>query len=151
MKSGLIKILFCGFLFLSPPILAGENDMIAKGEFEIQMTPMSDDIDAGRMTFDKSFTGDMVGTSKGQMLSHRTAVAGSAGYVVIEHIDAILDGKTGGFTLQHSGKMAGGEQSASITVIPDSGNGDLVGLSGSMEILIKDGQHYYEFTYSYTE
>ena len=35
-----------------------------------------------------------------------------------------------------------------ISVIPDSGTGELAGLSGTMSIDIKDGKHFYTFTYA---
>jgi hypothetical protein len=35
-----------------------------------------------------------------------------------------------------------------VTVVPDSGTGQLVGLCGKMEIIIKDGKHSYDFTYT---
>lgn len=44
--------------------------------------------------------------------------------------------------------MNRGEQQLTITVVPDSGAGELVGISGSFTIDIVDGQHQYIFTYS---
>jgi hypothetical protein len=32
--------------------------------------------------------------------------------------------------------------------VPDSGTGELEGLSGKLEIKIDDGQHFYEFDYA---
>ena len=32
--------------------------------------------------------------------------------------------------------------------VPDSGSGELAGLSGSMQIIIADGKHSYEFSYT---
>jgi hypothetical protein len=39
----------------------------------------------------------------------------------------------------------------SVTVIPDSGTGQLVGLAGSMTIIIAEGKHSYEFDYTIAE
>jgi hypothetical protein len=39
----------------------------------------------------------------------------------------------------------------SVTVVPDSGTGQLVGLTGKMEIKIADGKHFYEFEYTLPE
>jgi hypothetical protein len=36
----------------------------------------------------------------------------------------------------------------SVTVVPDSGTGQLVGLAGKMTIKIADGKHFYEFDYT---
>ena len=126
-----------------------ENVMTIKGEFEISMIPQEDgDFEAGRSTLDKKYYGDLEGTGKGQMLSVRTSVEGSAGYVVIEHVTGTLSGRSGSFTLQHSGIMNRGESKLTISVVPDSGTDELSGLSGDMNIIITEGKHYYEFTYT---
>ena len=123
----------------------------AKGTFEVKLNPQSDDKvgdpSIGRMSIDKQFSGDLVGTSKGQMLAAVTDVKDSAGYVAMERVDGTLNGRKGTFALQHSGTMNRGAPRLSITVVPDSGTGELAGLSGKMTIKIADGKHYYEFEY----
>lgn len=123
----------------------------AKGTFEVKLNPQSDDKvgdpSIGRMSIDKQFSGDLVGTSKGQMLAAGTDVKGSAGYVAMERVDGTLNGRKGTFALQHSGTMNRGAPQLSITVVPDSGTGELVGLTGKMMINIADGKHSYEFDY----
>jgi hypothetical protein len=81
------------------------------------------------------------------MLSAMTGTKGSAGYVAIERVVGVLDGKRGTFVLQHTGTMNRGAPSLVVTVVPDSGTGDLVGLEGEFAINIENGKHYYEFTY----
>ena len=125
----------------------------ASGTFEIRVTPqMPGDKSAGmaigRMSIDKQFQGDLKGTSKGEMLAVRTDVKDSAGYVAMEQVNGTLNGHTGTFTLQHSGTMTRGAPQLSVTVIPDSGTGELKGLSGRMMIVIADGKHSYEFDYA---
>jgi hypothetical protein len=127
--------------------------MHASGSFEVKMVaqPVQDDVGApgiGRMALDKQFHGDLEATSKGQMLALRTAVEGSAGYVAMEHVSGMLHGRTGGFALQHSGTMTRGAPQLSITVVPDSGSGELEGLAGTLAITLADGRHGYEFEYS---
>ena len=102
----------------------------------------------GRMSIDKQFRGDLEGTSKGEMLTAGSAVKGSAGYVAIERVNGTLDGKAGGFALQHTGTMDRGMASLVITVVPDSGVGDLEGLAGTMSITVVDGRHFYVLDYS---
>ena len=122
----------------------------ATGTFEVKLTPQDDGADApiGRMSIDKQFHGDLAGTSKGQMLmSSSPSVSGSAGYVAIEKVTATLHDRRGSFYLQHSGTMTRGVGELTITVIPDSGTDELVGLRGKMNIIIADGQHSYEFEY----
>ena len=120
----------------------------ASGTFEVKLNPQSDaDNTVGRMSIDKQFQGDLVGTSKGQMLMAGTGVEGSAGYVAIEKVEGTLGARSGSFYLQHSGTMTRGVGELNITVIPDSATGELVGLSGRMNIIIADGKHSYEFDY----
>jgi hypothetical protein len=122
----------------------------ASGTFAVQLKPQDDGPETvlGRMTIDKQFQGDLVATSKGQMLMAGTSVEGSAGYVAIEKVEGTLGGRSGSFFLQHSGTMTRGVGDLTINVIPDSGTGELVGLSGRMNIIIAaDGAHSYEFDY----
>ena len=120
----------------------------ASGTFEVKVTPQTpSDAGIGRMLIDKQFQGDLKGTSKVEMLAVSTAVEGSAGYVAMEQINCTLNGRTGTFALQHSGTMTRGAPQLSVTVVPDSGTGELKGLSGRMSIVIADGKHSYEFEY----
>jgi len=120
----------------------------AEGQFAVKLTPQpTEDPSLGRMTIDKQFTGDLEATSRGEMLAAMTEVKGSAGYVAIERVTGTLHGRSGSFVLQHSSSMKRGEPQQSITVVPDSGTGDLEGLSGTMRIIITDGKHSYELDY----
>jgi hypothetical protein len=128
----------------------------AKGTFEVRLTPAVPEDKGqgstlGRMSIDKQFHGDLEATSKGEMLSAGTAVKGSAGYVAIERVSGALHGRTGSFILQHSGIMTRGAPQLTITVVPDSGSGQLAGLAGKMAITIVDGKHSYEFEYTLPE
>ena len=120
----------------------------ASGTFDVKMTPQAtDDQDAavGRFSFDKQFHGDLEGTSKGEMLAISGSVPGSAGYVAMERVSGKLNGRAGTFALQHTGTMTRGAAQLSVTVVPDSGTGELVGLSGKLDIKIVEGKHFYEF------
>ena len=120
---------------------------IARGTFEVKLTPEGAPED-GRMSIDKQFHGDLEATSKGAMLAAMGCVKGSAGYVAIERVNGTLDGREGSFALQHSGTMTRGVQELSVTVVPDTGTGELTGIAGRMKIVITDGKHSYEFDYS---
>src|SRR5213075_2706416 len=98
----------------------------------------------GRMSIDKQFHGDLFATSKGEMLMAGTAVKGSAGYVAIERVTGTLAGKTGTFVFQHSGTMDKGAPTLVVSVVPDSGTGELTGLRGSFSIEITGGKHMYD-------
>jgi hypothetical protein len=128
--------------------------MKATGEFEVNLQPLDahaageDGARLGRMSIDKIFHGDLEAQSKGEMLTAMTGVEGSAGYVAVEQVRGTLDGKTGTFVLQHFGLMNRGQNRLVLEVVPDSGTGELEGLSGSMTIRIEDGKHFYDFDYS---
>jgi hypothetical protein len=102
----------------------------------------------GRFSLDKQYHGDLEATAKGTMLTAGTDVKGSAGYVAIERVTGTLKGRSGSFALQHSGTMAHGDLQLSITVVPDSGTGQLAGIAGKMNIVITAGKHTYEFDYT---
>lgn len=125
----------------------------ARGTFEVQLTPqpLADegaDLSLGRLAIAKVFAGDLAGSSRGEMLSARTAVEGSAGYVAIERVTGTLRGRAGSFVLQHSGTLTRGVQQLTITVVPDSGAGELVGLAGTMSLQIADGVHAYDLAFT---
>ena len=126
--------------------------MQASGKFDVNMTPQtSDQIDVGRLTIEKTYRGEMQGSGKGQMLSKRTSVPGSAGYVALEHFSGNVNGVAGGFTLQHFGLMNKGESQLQVTIIPDSGTEGLAGISGALKIDMKDGEHFYVLEYEISE
>jgi hypothetical protein len=124
----------------------------ARGTFDVTLVPKSSSDEAdnpiGRMSIDKQFHGDLEATSKGQMLAFRTDVDGSAGYVAMERVSGFLGGREGSFVLQHTGTMNRGAPGLTISVVPDSGTGQLVGLAGAMAIEIEGGGHSYLFEYS---
>ena len=124
----------------------------ASGTFDVKLTPkdMGTDAPVGGMTIDKEFHGDLAGASKGQMLmASSNSVKDSAGYVAIEKVTGTLQGRRGSFYLQHSGTMTRGAGELTITVIPDTGTDQLVGLTGRMNIIIAPGgKHSYEFDYT---
>jgi hypothetical protein len=128
--------------------------MHASGDFDVKMTPQPatpgfEATHIGRQTIDKRFHGDLDGTSQGEMLAMMTETQGSGAYVALEQVTGTLHGKHGSFTFVHSATMHRGVPDWSVQVAPDSGTGELVGLSGAMVIHIDDkGKHTYTFDYS---
>ncbi len=125
--------------------------MIAKGTFEVTMK-------GERLTTSSTASHSCAYTSTSvrggarrdehvEMTAARTAVETSAGYVAIERVTGVLDGKRGTFVLQHSGTMTRGTRSLTVTVVPDSGTGELAGIAGRMDIQIVDGKHFYELDF----
>lgn len=127
----------------------------ATGSFEVKMAPQKPDnpqaesAGLGRMSLDKQFHGDLEGTSQGEMLSVLDREKGSGGYVALERVTGKLQGREGSFVLQHNATMNRGVPELNIIVVPDSGTGQLAGLSGSMKIRIEaGGKHFYDFDYT---
>ena len=124
----------------------------ARGEFDVSMKPLAfegadPEFMLGRMSIDKQISGDLTASTVGQMLSAMTGTDGSAGYVAMERVAGVLDGRRGTFVLQHTGTMKRGAPSLVVTVVPDSGTDELVGLQGEFKINVEEGRHSYEFTY----
>lgn len=121
--------------------------MIAKGTFEVAMTPQPDeDAPAGRMILKKVFEGDLTGTGTGQMISKRLE-NGTAAYFAIEEFKGTVNGQAGSFTFMHRGEMTKESQSLVITILEGSGSDDLATVSGSLSIEQKNGNHSYELDY----
>jgi hypothetical protein len=128
----------------------------ATGPFDVKLAPQGEDDKAegstlARYSLDKQYHGDLDATAKGTMLTAGTDVKGSAGYVAIERVTGKLNGLTGSFVLQHSGTLTRGAPVQSITVVPDSGTGQLVGLAGKLTVIIDSGKHSYSFDYTLPE
>ena len=126
--------------------------MTARGTFDVKVTPQPKDDGSGgpfdRLFLDKKFHGDLEGSSNGQMLATLLEIEGSGGYVALESVTGSLNGKRGSFVLQHKGTMRKGSYVLQVTVVPDSGTDQLVGISGSMTIIIEGGKHSYVFEYT---
>ena len=125
---------------------------IARGPMEVNIDAEppfleQEGLKLNRNTVRKEFSGDMVGTSEAQMIAAFTDTPGSAGYVAIEYFTGSVDGKSGSFVLQHSGLMNRGDAQLAVTIVPDSGAGELTGISGTLEIDNNDGQHSYVLHY----
>ncbi len=124
----------------------------ARGTFDVSMEAEppfleQDGIKLNRNVVRKEFSGDVAGTSEAQMVAAFTATPGSAGYVAIEHFTGSVGGRSGSFVLQHSGLMDRGEAALTVTIVPDSGTGELAGISGTLEIENEAGEHSYVLAY----
>jgi hypothetical protein len=129
----------------------------ATGTFDVKIVPQTADEQAkaagiGRMSIDKQWHGDLTGVSKGEMLSFGTGAKGTSGaYLALEQFTGTLAGRSGSFVLQHNGTMTQGVPKLTISVVPDSGTGQLAGIAGTLNIVIADGKHSYDFEYTLPE
>jgi len=143
-------------VFMTLSVIAQPNTMKhnATGTFDVKLDVQKPDNKSaetaklGRMSIDKQFHGDLTGTSQGEMLSLMTEVKGSGVYVAIERVNATLAGKTGTFALHHTGIMIRDTPHLNVTVVPDSGTGELTGIAGTLNIKIEGGKHFYNFEYT---
>jgi len=107
------------------------------------------DVEAGvpfaKAHIQKTFSGDLEGTSVVDMLSSRTD--GGAGYVALERLRVTVDGRTGTFALLHCGTMTSPTDTwATWPIVPGSGTGALAGITGEGHIDIVDGVHHFTLT-----
>ena len=127
----------------------------AVGTFTVKVTPQAQDaapengVATARMGLVKQFSGALEGAAAGTMISAGTPAPGqAAAYVAIDQFHGRLDGRAGGFMLVHRGTISrAGDARLEVLIAPDSGSGDLSGISGSLAITVRDGQHHYDLSY----
>ena len=120
----------------------------AQGTFEVTITPQDSDHGIGRFTIAKTWSGDLAGTGRGLMLSAGDPTQGNAGYVALETVDGSLDGRAGTFAFQQLGVMHAGDQYLDYRVVPGSGTGELIGITGTLALTIDERGHTYVLTYA---
>jgi hypothetical protein len=129
--------------------------MQARGTFVVKLSPadasaLGQEAALGRMTIDKTFAGDIDGTSKGEMLTGAADSTGAMAYVALERVTASLNGRKGSFLFMHNASMLKSDPASGvmqISVVPHSGTEELSGLAGSMTIHMEDGKHHFNFEY----
>jgi hypothetical protein len=129
--------------------------MHARGTFVVKVSPaeassMAEEAGIGRMTIDKTFSGDIDGTSKGEMLTGGADSTGAMAYVALERVTGKLNGRSGSFLLMHNASMLKSDPASGlmqVTVVPQSGTDELSGLSGKLTITIEAGKHSFDLEY----
>lgn len=134
---------------------------IATGPLSVTMTPAAPADKAGAVSIEqlvlaKAYRGALSATGAGHMLTAMTDTKGSAAYVAIERISGTLDGRSGSFAVQHAGTMYadpaaspdGSGESLAIAIVPDSGAGELAGITGTLRILYVGSEHTYALRYA---
>jgi hypothetical protein len=126
----------------------------AAGTFELDVfaaeKPYDEHLDTkiARVHVEKTFSGDLTGTSTAELITVTTGETPRA-YVAIERVEGTLDGRTGGFVLQHNAGGENGSPWLSWKITEGSGTGDLEGITGEGQIVIgPDGGHSYTLDYT---
>lgn len=149
MNRLILFTLFVSTLFAQSP--KGPTMLHAKGTFEVKVAPTghTPDPSINSLSIDKQIHGDLEATTKGEMLASGDPKSGNAGYVAIERVTGSLNGKSGSFALMHFGTMTAKLPEMKVIVVPDSGTGDLTGISGTFDIVIDSaGKHSYILDYA---
>lgn len=105
---------------------------------------------SGFALISKTYTGAAEGTSITQFASAFDPARGVGTYVALESFEGSLDGRAGSFNFLHSASTAGDEVSNKYgLIVPDSGTGELEGISGTVELTIaSDGTHWMAFDHT---
>ena len=122
----------------------------ASGTFDVTLRAGAAELDGaiGRFELSKTFHGDLQGSGAGVMLSAGDPQAGAAGYVAIEIVRGRLGEQEGSFALQQFGSMHDGSQTLHYEVVPGSGTGQLIGITGTLHLDIdEDGTHRFKLHY----
>lgn len=110
----------------------------------------SDDWSGAKLTrtiATKEFTGEIEGSGFLEAIMLRMqGDAGVMAYVGVERISCTLEGRTGTFALLHSAEAIGTERKAAWRILPGSGTGELVGISGQASIT---PDHDFTLTYEF--
>lgn len=131
--------------------------MHAAGYFEVTLAPQKPDnpqahaAALSRLSIDKHYHGSIEGVGQGEMLACGNGNQHGA-YVAIEKVTATLDGRSGTFSLVHHAVMIRGvPERWTISIVPESGTGQLAGISGTLTITNREGKHFYELQYMLAE
>jgi hypothetical protein len=128
----------------------------ASGTFEVTVTPLEQyPVTEGaqpvsRFKLKKTFSGPLEGKAIGTMMSIGTPKLGiAAAYVALDQFSGALAGRRGGFVLMHRATMSkAGVADLDIRIATDSGTGELAGIAGNLRIDVRDGKHFYHFSYT---
>jgi hypothetical protein len=106
-------------------------------------------VPVGIATMEKQFLGEVVGRSTTLFTAAFDQATGVGTYVAMESFEGSVGASSGAFNFAHSATTSGSDRTAEFfTIVPSSGTGELVGLSGSGGMAIdEDGTHRIWFDY----
>lgn len=102
-----------------------------------------------QVTVKKTFSGGLKGESTARLLMC-SGEDGSAGYTVMERVGGELDGRKGSFVMIHGATHTPSETSRALGfIMPNSGTGELKGISGKVEFKSDTGGKTIILDYSF--
>jgi hypothetical protein len=97
-------------------------------------------VELTRVHISRTFSGDLEGSSTAEILIAKSE--GGGGYSGHDLITGTLNGRAGGFVIQHGGIMGPEGISNTGTIVPGTGSGELEGITGEGTLLAdEEGNH----------
>jgi hypothetical protein len=97
-------------------------------------------VELTRVHISRTFSGDLEGSSTAEILIAKSE--GGGGYLGHDLITGTLDGRAGGFVIQHGGIMGPEGITNTGTIVPGTGSGELEGITGEGTLLAdEEGNH----------
>lgn len=99
-----------------------------------------------RVHISRTFSGDLEGSATAEILIAKSE--GGGGYTGHDLVTGTLNGKSGGFVIQHGGIMGPAGVSNTGTIVPGTGTGELEGITGEGTLLAdEEGNHTLTLVY----
>jgi hypothetical protein len=103
-------------------------------------------IELSRVHISRTFSGDLDGSATAEILIAKSE--GGGGYTGHDLVTGKLNGKPGGFVIQHGGIMGPAGISNTGTIVPGTGTGELEGITGEGTLLAdEEGNHTLTLVY----
>ena len=133
--------------------------MIAHGTFSVTAFEPADvapaicaGLPVGVATIDKTFEGDVIGSSVAVFTSAFDQATGIGTYVALESFEGTLGEVHGSFSFVHVASTSGDDTSnETFFIVPSSGTGDLAGITGNGMLAVVGDVHTIMFDYELVE
>lgn len=125
--------------------------MEARGTFTVSdwtasdyVPPINTAASVGHAQLIKTFSGGIEGRASGQFTGALNSETGAGSYVVMESFEGTIAGRSGTVNFIHAASTHGEDRyDEMLGFVPDSGTGDLAGISGTGSIVVDpDGTHH---------
>lgn len=125
--------------------------MQAQGTFTVSdwtnsdgVPPITTAASVGHATMIKTCTGGIEGRASTQFIGALNTDTGAGSYVAMESFEGTVGGRTGTINFLHVASTHGADRyDEKLAIVPDSGTGELAGLTGTGSIVIDpDGTHH---------